>query len=168
MNSQSKLPCIEHVVYIKVSPEKVYKTLTTGEGWDSWFTQGTTVNPRPGGSIQLRWKNFGAGHWTTEDGGAVLEAETNCKFVFQWSPGENPTTVVITLKQLGEGTLLKLVESGYSPSDTDFQACLGCAIGWGEALTLLKFYLEYGVTYGEVPYEDGIASPPLPEKLELT
>ena len=26
-----------------------------------------------------------------------------------------------------------------------------CAAGWGEALTLLKFYLEHGVTYGEVP-----------------
>ena len=23
--------------------------------------------------------------------------------------------------------------------------------GWGEALTLLKHYLEHGVTYGEVP-----------------
>ena len=26
-----------------------------------------------------------------------------------------------------------------------------CATGWGEALALLKFYLEHGVVYGEVP-----------------
>jgi hypothetical protein len=28
---------------------------------------------------------------------------------------------------------------------------IGCATGWGEALTLLKFYLEHGLTYGAVP-----------------
>ena len=33
----------------------------------------------------------------------------------------------------------------------DVEAALGCAAGWGEALTLLKFYLESGTKYGEVP-----------------
>ncbi len=31
------------------------------------------------------------------------------------------------------------------------EALLSYACGWGEALTLLKFYLEYGITYGDVP-----------------
>jgi uncharacterized protein YndB with AHSA1/START domain len=153
VNSKSTLPNIEHITYINTSPELIYKTLTTGEGWDAWFTQGTEVDAKSGGYIRLRWQNFGAGHWATEDGGPVLEAEPNQKFVFQWSPGSSPTTVSIKLHKLGAGTLLKLVESGYSSSENDVAAFIGCATGWGEALTLLKFYLEHGVTYGEVPFE---------------
>lgn len=146
-----RVPKIEHATYINTPPERVYRTLTTGEGWDAWFTKGTKVDPRPGGTILLRWENSGAGRWTTEDGGPVLEAEPNRKLAFQWGPGSCPTTVDITLERIGPGTLVSLVESGYPLSNSDLEACLGCAVGWGEALTLLKFYLEHGVTYGEVP-----------------
>lgn len=144
-----EVPAIEHSVYINASPDEVYDTLTTGVGWDAWFTNGTTVDPRQGGEIRLRWKNFGAGHITTEDGGTVLEAVTNQKFVFQWSPSNHPTTVSMTLVPRGEGTLLTVRETGYELND--LKAFMNCATGWGEALTLLKFYLEYGLTYGSVP-----------------
>jgi hypothetical protein len=30
------------------------------------------------------------------------------------------------------------------------EALVECAAGWGEALALLKMYLEHGVTYGRV------------------
>jgi uncharacterized protein YndB with AHSA1/START domain len=150
----TRVPDIEHIVYIHASPERVYKILTTGAGWDAWFTQGTTVDPGPGGQIRLRWQNFGAGHWTMEDGGPVLEAVPNRKFVFQWSPASTPTTVTITLEQQGPGTLVRLVESGYKLTDSDLAALVNCATGWGEALTLLKFYLEHGLTYGEVPLRE--------------
>jgi uncharacterized protein YndB with AHSA1/START domain len=148
---QNALPEIEHLVYIGVAPRQVYETLTTGEGWDGWFTDGTEVNAAPEGQIRLRWRDFGAGHWTTEDGGPVLDALPDERFVFQWSPGERPTTVSFTLEPLGPGTLVKLTESGYSASERDARAHVGCAVGWGEALTLLKFYLEHGLTYGRVP-----------------
>ena len=60
-------------------------------------------------------------------------------------------TVAFTLEPLGSGTLVKLTESGYSASERDAKAHVGCAVGWGEALTLLKFYLEHGLIYGHVP-----------------
>lgn len=151
MTKQSTALQIEQVTFINVSPEKVYETLTTGSGWDAWFTHGTVVDPTVGGSIRLRWRDFGAQHWTTEDGGRVLCAEPNRKFAFQWSPADSPTTVTFTLEPLGKGTQLSVVETGYSPSHKDIEALIGCAVGWGEALTLLKFYLEHGITYGEVP-----------------
>jgi uncharacterized protein YndB with AHSA1/START domain len=151
MNANLQLPSIEHMTYISASREVVYQTLTTSKGWDAWFTNGTTIEPKPGGQIRLRWKDFGAGHWTTEDGGSVLEAEPNQKFTFQWTPGKSTTTVSLTLEALGEGILLKLIESGYSFSDQDLSAFVGCATGWGEALTLVKYYLEHGVRYGKVP-----------------
>lgn len=153
MAQKITVPNIEHSTYINVVPEKVYRTLTTGKGWDAWFTSGTTVEAKAGGSIRLRWKNFGAGRWTMEDGGPVLEAVPNQRFVFQWSPGGEPTTVAITLGKLGPGTLVTLKESGYKLDARNLEALVGCSTGWGEALTLLKFYLEHGVTYGVVPPE---------------
>jgi uncharacterized protein YndB with AHSA1/START domain len=145
---------IQHRTFINASLSKVYETLTTGEGWDAWFTQGTTVDARPGGTIHFRFKDFGPDHITLEDGGRVLEASPNRKFVYQWTPGESTTTISFTLTKLGKGTLVTLTESGCNRSELDLKAYGDCATGWGEALTLLKFYLEYGVTYSSVPPHD--------------
>lgn len=146
-----KAPTIEHSVYIEAPIEKVYQTLTTSEGWDAWFTDGTEIELKEGGSIRFRWKNFGVGHYSTEDGGQILEITPNKKFVFQWSPASSPTTVSFNLEKLGTGTKILFIETGYPASEKDLKACIGCAVGWGEALTLLKFFLEHGIIYGKVP-----------------
>ncbi|MEM9553619.1 MAG: SRPBCC domain-containing protein [Acidobacteriota bacterium] len=147
----SELPPIVHRTYIEAPPDKVYDMFATAEGWDSWFTQGTTIDPRPGGSLQLRWVHFGAGRWTTEDGGTVLIADPPRRFCFQWTPGSKPTTVDLLLTPAGSGTQVLVTESGYPRNDPDLKSLIDCAAGWGEALTLVKFFLEEGVTYGEVP-----------------
>lgn len=149
-----QIPDVEHATYIGVPPAVVFETLTTGEGWDAWFTDGTTVNALPDGEIRLRWKDFGADRSTSEDGGPILAVEAGKRFVFQWSPGSQPTTVSIELEERGPGTIVRVRESGYPDTPSDLEACIGCAVGWGEALTLLKFYLEHGVTYGEAPSLD--------------
>jgi uncharacterized protein YndB with AHSA1/START domain len=142
---------IQHRTFINAAPDKVYETLATGEGWDAWFTQGTTVDARPGGMIHFRFKDFGPDHITLEDGGKVLEAIPGEKFVYQWKPGDSTTTISFHLTELGKGTLVSLVESGYTQSEKDLKAFADCAVGWGEALTLLKYFLEHGITYGAVP-----------------
>lgn len=147
--ADSAVPTIEHVTHIDAPIEQVYETLTTAEGWDAWFTDGTTLEAVPGGTIRLRWVSFGADRTTTEDGGPVLEVQKNRKFVFQWQPGKAATAVSFELEKRGDGTLVRVGESGYSMDD--IETALGCAAGWGEALTLLKFWLERGVTYGDVP-----------------
>jgi hypothetical protein len=58
--------------------------------------------------------------------------------------------VSFTLEPFKSGTILTVIETGYSNSERDVRACLGCATGWGEALTLLKFFIEHGITYGEI------------------
>jgi CheY-like chemotaxis protein len=40
---------------------------------------------------------------------------------------------------------VEVTERGYGVERDDIIACLDCASGWGEALMLLKFYLEHGV-----------------------
>jgi len=42
---------------------------------------------------------------------------------------------------------LRLQEHGYQDTPTGRKAFADCACGWGEALTLLKFYVEYGLKY---------------------
>jgi hypothetical protein len=43
--------------------------------------------------------------------------------------------------------VVHLTEKGYTNTPGGRRNMLECASGWGEALTLLKFYLEHGVTY---------------------
>ena len=59
------------------------------------------------------------------------------------------TTVAIDLTEMpgGEGTAVRLIETGYPDTPGGLAALLNCAAGWGEALTLLKFWLEHGVRY---------------------
>ncbi|MFF0826393.1 SRPBCC domain-containing protein [Brevibacillus sp. NPDC003359] len=83
-----------------------------------------------------------------------MEAIFGEKFVYQWTLGDSTTTISFTLKKLGEGTLVSLIESGYTQSDADLKAFADFTVGWGEALTLLKYYLEHGITYVVVPHHD--------------
>jgi uncharacterized protein YndB with AHSA1/START domain len=140
---------IRHSTRIAVSPARVYETLTTAEGWDAWFTTGTTLDPAEGGRIRLRWENWGTEGITGEDGGPILSMVRDRVFSFQWHPqGEDhPTTVTFTLKKEGDGTILTVEDDGYLNTPEGIDAFGYCAAGWGEALTLLKFYLERGITY---------------------
>ena len=47
------VPKIEHVTYIDVPVEQVYETLTTSDGWDSWFTDEATLDAVPAGQVRF-------------------------------------------------------------------------------------------------------------------
>jgi uncharacterized protein YndB with AHSA1/START domain len=151
MADKLKLPPICHSTYISAPPRRVYEALTTTAGWDAWFTQGAEVEACPGGAILFRWINFGARRYTGQEGGFVLESAAPRRFVFQWTPGDSTTTVAFDLEPRKDGTVLTVTERGHTTSRRDLEALVECAAGWGEALTLLKVYLEEGLTYGEVP-----------------
>jgi len=134
---------------VRADPGRVYDALTTAGGLDNWFTHGASVDARPGGEIHFRWVNWGPDRTTAEDGGPVLEARRPERFVFHWSP-DNPsyaTTVEIDIYPIEGATRVDLHESGYQDTPSGRAALANCASGWGEALTLMKFYLEHGVRY---------------------
>lgn len=139
---------IRHSTWIRSSPTDIYRALTTPEGLDSWFTK-STVNPVPGGEIRFHWVDWGPDHITTEDGGPVLEAIPSERFVFQWHPDtpDYATTVEIMIEPSEDGTIVSLREYGFADTPSASLAMINCATGWGEALTLLKFYLEHGIHY---------------------
>ncbi len=140
---------IRYATLIRAQPERVYDAFTTAEGLDGWFTTGASVDPRPGGEIRFRWREWGPDRITDEDGGPVLEARQSERFVFQWHTGGAipPTTVEVDFGRVEGGTLVRLREHGYEDTPAGRAQLLDCAAGWGEALTLLKFYVEHGIRY---------------------
>ena len=138
---------IGHATLIQAEAEHIYSLLTTGAGWDAWFTAGARVDARPGGDITFRWRNWGPDAVNADDGGTVMEAQSPRRLVFQRHPGgpEYATTVEINLEPRGGGTVVRPWESGYPTTPGGIRAIVECATGWGEALTLLKFYVEHGI-----------------------
>ncbi len=140
---------IRHSVLVKAPPERVYDGIATAEGLDGWFTSGATVRAQSGGEIRFRWRDWGPNRVSCEDGGPVLEARRPERFVFQWRP-DNPsyaTTVEIDLERVAEGTVIRLREHGYQDTPEGRRKLVECATGWGEALTLWKFFMEHGLRY---------------------
>ena len=84
----------------------------------------------------------------------IIDVTAPNKLVFQWKSGDTPTTVKFNLEPLDNGTLVEVVETGYKNTEKDLYWMMQCSTGWGEALTLLKFYLEHNVVYGAVPNRD--------------
>ncbi|WOO43694.1 SRPBCC domain-containing protein [Rubellicoccus peritrichatus] len=146
------IPSIKYQTFIAASPDKVYRAIATGSGWDDWFTTKATIHLEEM-SYDFYWENFGGGRETVSQNGRIIHAEHNRKFGLEWQTAEdgNRTIANFVLTPHGTGTLVELEESGYTWSEKDIRVSLICAGGWGEALTLLKFYLEHGITYGDVP-----------------
>lgn len=139
---------IEHKVLVRAEPERVYDAFATAQGLDSWFTSGSEVDARPGGRMIWRWKDWGPDNVTDTDEGPVLEAQRPERFVFQWDAASgHPTTIDVTFERAPDGTLMTLRHSGHQDTPKGRRALVGCASGWGEALTLLKFYVEHGLRY---------------------
>lgn len=140
---------IRHAVLVRAKPERVYNALTDPRQVDAWFTCGSFGEARPGSRITWRWREWGPDRITAEDTLLVQEAKHPERFVFLWHPAgsEHPTTVEVHFEAVEDGTVVRLREYGYPATERGLRACLDCATGWGEALTLLKFYVEYGLSY---------------------
>ena len=97
----------------------------------------------------FRWVEWGPDRVSEEDSGPVLEARRPLRFVFQWHPDgpDYATTVEVDFQAEGDLTIVRLCESGFRDTSAGREAFANCAAGWGEALTLLKFYVEHGLRY---------------------
>ncbi len=137
---------ILHKTLIKADRKKIYDAITTAKGLDGWFTKGSIVDRKPGGKIIFKWVDWGPDKVTNESEAPIVEVKIPERFVFKWWD-DHYTTVEMDFKETDEGTLVSLKEHGYEDSKEGHRRCLECAVGWGEALTLLKFYVEHGITY---------------------
>ena len=138
---------IRQRTFIGASPEEVYDTITSPQKWDAFFTTGMELDPRPGGVCSFSWKDWGPDNYTLKVPGKVLKAERPRTFSFKWGREGKETRVGFDLTATNGGTILTLTEDGYRDTPDDRAMMLECASGWGEALTLLKFYIEHGIVY---------------------
>jgi uncharacterized protein YndB with AHSA1/START domain len=106
---------ITQSTFIKAEPDEIYEIITSGEGWDKFFTKGTEVASQEGGKIVFRWKEWGPDLYTTSAEGLVLEAKPPIRFAFEWYPvgKDHPTKVEFDLEKGNGGTTVRLTESGY-------------------------------------------------------
>lgn len=134
---------------VRAEPEQVYDAIATAEGLNGWFTSSTTLEARPGGALVFGWKDWGVEKFTGEMTGDVVEARRPDRFSFRWpvDSGGYMTTVAIDIETHEEGSVVRLVEGVYEDDDVGTQDMLNRASGWAQALTLMKFWVEHGVTY---------------------
>lgn len=132
---------VRRTTWIRAPRERVFDAFATADGLNAWFTTGATVDARPGGAIHFRFVKWGAEKVDLEFPGRVIEAKRPSRFVFEWGETGRASTVEIDFEERGGGTLVRLREHGFR----DLQSVLGNAGGWGEAMTLWKFWVEHRI-----------------------
>jgi uncharacterized protein YndB with AHSA1/START domain len=148
-NSPARLAPIVHAVTIAAPPQRVWDTLTCADGWNAWFTHGSTMDCRPGGAFSMRWSPDGPYPTQGNAEARITTVESPTRFAFEWNTKLGGTLVTFELQPLHDSraTRLGVTDAGFPDSSQGRHAHLDCAIGWGEAMTLLKIHLEHGRTY---------------------
>ena len=135
---------IERTVEVPHPPATVWAALTTAEGLGSWFGEQATIDLRPGGTARMSWENG----FTVEM--RVERVEAPRVFGYTWQiyglPKDDPrrTYVEFTLAADGDGTLLRVVETGFAqlPVETRRETYDSHREGWERELAELAEHLD--------------------------
>jgi uncharacterized protein YndB with AHSA1/START domain len=143
---------IEREITIGAPPDRVWELITTAEHLGTWFGDaGAEIDLRPGGDLQLRWAEYGTVH------GRVEAVEPPERFAFRWSilggrsdddafRDDTATLVEFTLAATGDGTALRVVESGFAGLDVAeaerARRHADNTKGWGDELEELRRHAE--------------------------
>lgn len=138
---------IKQRTFIEAPIEKVFETIISAREWDKFFTTGMELEPKLGGICNFSWQDWGPDFYSLIVPGKVMNIVHPKVFIFKWGEEGKESTVRFELEPLGNGTVLTITEDGYPDTPDGRKMILECACGWGEAATLLKFYLELGVVY---------------------
>ena len=140
---------IERETVINAPVERVWELITEPEHVGRWFGDaGAEIDLRPGGLMMLRWTKHGEVRALVED------VEPPRRFAYRWAPfkdpgGEQPvegnsTLVEFTLAPEGDGTRLRVVESGFASLATSEEQIAenhaGNTGGWRQELDELREY----------------------------
>ncbi|MEU4197292.1 SRPBCC domain-containing protein [Kribbella sp. NPDC026611] len=135
---------VEREVFVEARPELVWSAITQPEAFQRWYAfGGAEIDLRVGGKLTMRWDEHG------EYYGFVEKVEPGRRFAYRYGvePGVEPAPgnsnlVEFTLTPEGEGTRLRVVESGFErlESSAEEQAKLAdqSAQGWDGGLAALS------------------------------
>ena len=129
---------IEREIHIDASPEVVFDVVSSPMHLREWWSDEVDLDPVPGATGELRWRDEAAGR-TQSVAVTVVDAVPPRLFSFRWVyPGDEVATatnsllVTFELIPSGEGTVLRLTETGFREK------------GW-EAAVLEQQYQEHCV-----------------------
>jgi uncharacterized protein YndB with AHSA1/START domain len=114
---------IERDVLIDAPVERVWALITQAEHLGKWFGDaGAEIDLREGGELELRWEEHGTSR------GRIERVDEPTAFAFRWAPFKDPggvesvdgnsTLVEFTLVPDGDGTRLRVVETGFASLGT--------------------------------------------------
>jgi uncharacterized protein YndB with AHSA1/START domain len=127
--------------FVRAAPTKVFRTMTEPAGFNRWFSDAGSLEPREGGRYEFRWT--GGFHHA----GKVLEFVRGKRILLTWEyeneKGLGPTTFEMSVLREGRGTLFKLEQTGF-PRNSFTQVYEGAIWGWTYFGMNLKSVLETG------------------------
>lgn len=130
---------------IDASPEAVFRVLTQPLDLTFWFCHEAWTDPRPGGDFQVRWRN---GWWAR---GVYQMVERPRRIELSWwgkdEPGE--TNVVFEVEALDQGTVVKVIHSGFGGDAVWDKAVAEAEGSWPRALENMQSVLSTGVDLRE-------------------
>jgi len=131
---------LEKELFIKATPERVFRALTTKEDLERWFLTKAEVDLRPGGTIRFAWESG------TFEVGKILVLEPPHRLSYTWETfGPGPTTITFELTAENDGTRLHLTHTDIGAGedwDNYYTAVNG---GWSAHLADLTSWLETGI-----------------------
>jgi uncharacterized protein YndB with AHSA1/START domain len=144
---------IEQEIVIEAPPQVVWELVTDPEHVGAWFGNAAEIDLRPGGDMALTWDGYGSFLARVE------RVDPPFFFSFRWarpkdtSPAEgNSTLVEFSLSAEGEGTRLRVVESGFAglavSEDERVQHLTDNTEGWNVELGHLR---EYAAKVASLP-----------------
>lgn len=142
---------IEREIRIDASPEVVYEVVSSPEHLREWWPDEAELEPVPGATGTIVFGDSAAPGAKVEKL-TVVEADPGCRFSFRWVYDEGPATatnsllVTFDLVRHGDGTILKLTETGFRERGWE-AAVLEAAYhdhvtGWAHFLPRLATYVD--------------------------
>jgi len=138
---------IEQRIYLKASPERVWRALTNEAEFSSWF--GSDLDDRIAEGVQLNMTCQGE-RFAVD----IVELTPPSRLVWRWHPGwvdpavdyskEPRTTTVFDVAAHGDGTMLTVTESGFDAINAARRASVFSdnVNGWLEQVLSLQKHLE--------------------------
>ena len=142
---------IEREVLVPAAIERVWQAITVAEELAQWFGDSAELDLQQGGTAKFGWSEYG------NTVSAVIEvADPPTRFAFRWAASpdtevaDGPSTLVeFTLEAVTEGTMVRVVETGFAsfPDDLYRRQLEANTSGWKAELQDL---IEYAAATREV------------------
>lgn len=124
---------VKREIYVKASPEKVWKALTNPEERNRWETLNCELDIRIGGTISL---DYG---WGVSYVGTIVELEENRKLVIE---GEDKELTTWTITSDGGGSVVAIEYTGMWSGDFEMMQADNMAFGTYQFMRNLKSVYE--------------------------